>query len=227
METSGIREARANLPRLVERVEAEPVVLTRHGRKVAALLPAEAAEVWERHLAEQEEQRRAREEEATLGRRLPGKRGAVCPYCGSAYMKVVYSGPVVAALVNLADPGAGIQAVTVDTDPVLIEQMVEIRCASCAEEMNERPRKHGHPAYRAAADIADDAHWPKDWEAGDMYRAHDEKTRASRITVEHDLARGAIKRVTFWEWFTGVTDEEREQIRAERAAAGLTDDDPW
>jgi hypothetical protein len=32
-------------------------------------------------------------------------------------MKVIYSGPVVAALVNLADPGTGIQAVTVDTDP--------------------------------------------------------------------------------------------------------------
>ncbi len=36
-----------------------------------------------------------------------------------------------------------------------------------------------------------------------------------RIVLAHDLARGKLRRVTRWEWLTGITDDEREQLRRE------------
>ncbi|MDP4504181.1 hypothetical protein [Nonomuraea turcica] len=44
--------------------------------------------------------------------------------------------------------------------------------------------------------------------------------RASRIVLQHDLARGAVQRVSRWEYLTGIIDAEREQIRAARLARG-------
>ncbi|MFC4122773.1 hypothetical protein [Nonomuraea zeae] len=44
--------------------------------------------------------------------------------------------------------------------------------------------------------------------------------RSSRIVLQHDLARVAVQRVNRWEYLTGITDAEREQMRAERLARG-------
>lgn len=44
---------------------------------------------------------------------------------------------------------------------------------------------------------------------------HNEATRAGALVVAHDLARGVPRRVTYWEWLTGITDEEREKMRAD------------
>lgn len=44
--------------------------------------------------------------------------------------------------------------------------------------------------------------------------------RSSRIVLQHDLARVAVQRVNRWEYLTGITDAEREQMRAERPARG-------
>ncbi|MGP3965346.1 hypothetical protein ACTWPT_56300 [Nonomuraea sp. 3N208] len=38
--------------------------------------------------------------------------------------------------------------------------------------------------------------------------------------LQHDLARGKVQRVTLWEYITGITDAERETMRAERLARG-------
>ncbi|MGJ6969607.1 hypothetical protein ACSDR0_47765 [Streptosporangium sp. G11] len=130
-------------------------------------------------------------------------------------MHVVFTGPVVIALVNTADPSAGVQAAVVDTDPAMAEKVAFVRCASCWEPMGDRPREHGAPAYRAAVDIAENASWSDvAWEATNPYVvAEHEMGRASRIVLAHDLARGTVRRVTWWEWLTGITDEEREQLR--------------
>jgi hypothetical protein len=59
----------------------------------------------------------------------------------------------------------------------------------------------------------------------------EEMGRSSRIVLQHDPARGAVQRVSRWEYLTGITDAEREKIRAERLARGepydydLWDDD--
>ena len=44
---------------------------------------------------------------------------------------------------------------------------------------------------------------------------------AARIVTAHDLARGALIRVSQWEYLTGVLDSEREQMRA------AADEDGW
>ncbi|WP_329087720.1 MULTISPECIES: hypothetical protein [unclassified Streptosporangium] len=130
-------------------------------------------------------------------------------------MHVVFTGPVVIALVNTADPAAGVQAAVADTDPATVEKVAFVRCASCWEPMGDRPRGHGAPAYRAAVDIAENASWSDvAWEATNPYVvAEQEMGRASRIVLAHDLARGKVRRVTRWEWLTGITDAEREQLR--------------
>jgi len=219
VEEIGIQEAQVRLAELVERAEAgEPVLLRRCGpeRNAAALLPVAAIEVWQAHLAAQEADQRRRAEEVTLGERRPaGSRGVVCPGCRSSFMHVVFTGPVVIALVNTADPAAGIQAVVADTDPAMALEVAFVRCASCWEPMGDRPREHGAPAYRAAVDIAENASWSDvAWEATNPYVvAEQEMGRASRIVLAHDLARGKVRRVTRWEWLTGITDDEREQLR--------------
>lgn len=79
----GIRQARAELAGLVARVATEDtgIILTRHGQPAAALLPAAAAEVWERHQANQAEASAAAL--AELGNRLPARTTPVCPHCHS------------------------------------------------------------------------------------------------------------------------------------------------
>ncbi|WP_436762986.1 hypothetical protein [Streptosporangium sp. V21-05] len=66
-------------------------------------------------------------------------------------MHVVFTGPVVIALVNTADPSTDVQAAVADTDPAMAQEVAFVRCASCWEPMGDRPREHGAPAYRAAA----------------------------------------------------------------------------
>ncbi|MEU4537694.1 hypothetical protein AB0G15_22820 [Streptosporangium sp. NPDC023825] len=52
------------------------------------------------------------------------------------------------------------------------------------------------------------------WEAINLYVvAEHEMGLASRIVLAHDLARGKVRRVTRWEWLTGITDDVREQLR--------------
>ncbi|MDP9850305.1 prevent-host-death family protein [Streptosporangium lutulentum] len=221
VEEIGIREARARLADLVERAgTGQPVVLRRRGpyRNAAALLPIQAVVVWQVHLAARDAERERRAQETALGERLPiGSRVAVCPLCRSSFMHVVFTGPVVIALVNTADPAAGVQAVVADTDVTASEQVAFVRCASCWEPMNERPREHGSPAYRAAVAIAQEASWADvPWETREAYVVREEDMgRASRIVLAHDLARGKLRRVTRWEWLTGITDDEREQLRRE------------
>ncbi|MEV6868424.1 hypothetical protein AB0M44_46525 [Streptosporangium subroseum] len=221
VEEIGIREARARLADLVERAGAgQTVVLLRRGpyRNAAALLPIEAVAVWQAHLAAKDVERERRAQETALGERLPiGSRVAVCPSCRSSFMHVVFTGPVVIALVNTADPTAGVQVVVADTDVTAAEEVAFVRCASCWEPMNERPREHGSPAYRAAVAIAQEASWAGvPWETRDPYAVREEEMgRASRIVLAHDLARGKLRRVTRWEWLTGITDDEREQLRRE------------
>ncbi|MEV4249862.1 hypothetical protein AB0J63_41430 [Streptosporangium canum] len=130
-------------------------------------------------------------------------------------MHVVFTGPVVIALVNTADPAAGVQAAVADTDVAAAEKVAFVRCASCWEPMNERPREHGSPAWRAAVAIAEEASWADvPWEAREPYVVREEEMgRASRIVLTHDLARGKVRRVSRWEWLIGITDEEREQLR--------------
>ncbi|MEO3892165.1 type II toxin-antitoxin system prevent-host-death family antitoxin [Nonomuraea sp. B5E05] len=232
----GIREARTRLAELIEAAGGgEPVTLTRRGpgRKQAVLLPVEAAAVWQRHLAEQEAERQRRAQEKELGERLPAtKRVPVCPGCKSSYLQVAYTGPVVHALVNTADPDSGIQDVVVDTDVAQLEKVAWVKCASCWEPLADGPRQHGAPAHRAAVEIAENASWAGvPWEATDPWVVKEEEMgRSSRIVLQHDLARGKVQRVSMWEYITGITNAEREQMRAERLARGelhdhdLTDD---
>jgi hypothetical protein len=105
-------------------------------------------------------------------------------------MEIAYTVQI-RALVNLSDPDAGIQAVTVIADDVDGPDFVE--CGTCQEWMSRHQRRHGHPAYRAAEQIADDhdAAWPpaKDWQAKDL-RTQWGATRAERLIDEYDVARG-------------------------------------
>ncbi|WP_171075121.1 type II toxin-antitoxin system Phd/YefM family antitoxin [Nonomuraea basaltis] len=226
MKLIGIREARARLAELIEQAGGgEPTVLTRRGpgRKQAVLLPIEAAAVWQRHLAEQEAAQQRRAQEKELGERLPvGSRAPVCPTCKSSYLRVAYTGPVVHALVNTADPAAGVQDVVVDPDVAQLEKVAWVRCASCWEPLADGPRRPGSPARRAAVEIAENASWADvPWEATNpLVVKEEEMGRASRIVLQHDLARGAIQRVSRWEYLTGITDAEREKMRAERLARG-------
>jgi hypothetical protein len=215
--------------RLAELIEqaggGEPVTLTRRGpgRKQAVLLPIEAAAVWQRHLAEQEAAQQARAQEKELGERLPqGSRAPVCPTCKSSYLQVAYTGPVVHALINTADAAAGVQDVVVDPDVAQLEKVAWVRCASCWEPLADGPRRPGSPARRAAVDIAENASWTGvPWEVSNPSAVKEEEMgRASRIVLQHDPARGAIRRVSRWEYLTGITDAEREQMRAERLARG-------
>ncbi len=82
-------------------------------------------------------------------------------------MHVVFTGPVAIALVNTAGSSAGGQA---DTDPAMAGKAAFVRCASCREPVGDRPREHGVPACRAAADIASHAFWTEvAWEATNPY----------------------------------------------------------
>lgn len=221
VDSIGVRQARAELPALIEQAgDGRGVLITRHGKTSAALLPAEAAEVWERHLQEQAAREQARERDAELGRRLPTGRQPRCPVCKSSYMYLVLSGPVVYALVNLADPTSGVQAVLANPDRGTLEKIEEVICGCCGSPMGERPREHGHPAYTAAVEIEEEGPYPADWEFGDILavRTDETATSAARITLAHDLARGYVQLVSRWEWLTGVTDEEREHLRAEQDA---------
>ncbi|WP_157254838.1 type II toxin-antitoxin system Phd/YefM family antitoxin [Nonomuraea typhae] len=234
MKRIGIRQARAQLAELIEEAgNGTPVALTRRGpgRQEAVLLPIEAAEVWRRHLAEQQAHRAEREQEKTLGQRRPAtRRVPVCPGCKSSLFYVTHTGPLINALVNTADPAGGVYDVAVDTDPGQLDRVVWVRCASCWEPLNGRPRQHGSPAHRAATEIADEASW-KDvpWEATDPWVVQEEQMgRASRIVLQHDRARGKVQRVSLWEYITGITDAERERMRAERLARGEPNDyDLW
>ena len=220
MSQVGVRQARAELPGLIEQVAAggEPVTLTRHGRAVAALLPAEAVAVWQAHQQAQAERAEQEAAEIALGERLPaGRRTPVCPYCRSSYLNVLYTGMTVALLVNTADPAAGVQAAVVETDTSELSSLDEVRCASCWNPLGDRPRTRGRPAHQAATTIAEQApHWPKSevWELAEMVSLEHDRTAAARIVTAHDLARGALIRVTRWEYLTGVLDSEREQLRA-------------
>ncbi|MEU4234343.1 type II toxin-antitoxin system Phd/YefM family antitoxin [Nonomuraea sp. NPDC026600] len=234
MKKIGIREARVRLAELIERAGGgEPVALTRRGpgRKEAVLLPVEAAAVWQRHLAEQEAERERHEREKALGERLPvGSRVPVCPGCKSSFLLVAYTGPVINALVNTADPGSGVQDVVVDTDVGQLGEVAWVRCASCWEPLSDGPRRPGSPARRAAVEIAQNASWQDvPWQATDPWVVKEEQMgRASRIVLQHDLARGTVQRVSRWEYLTGITDAERERLRAERLARGEPyDDDLW
>lgn len=214
----GVRQARAELPTLLDAVAAgEPVTITRHGRPVAALLPAEAVEVWQAHVRERAERGEREAAETAAGERLPAGRTPVCPHCRSSYLSVLYTGVLVAALVNTADPGAGVQAVTVEADTAELRPLDEVRCASCWEPLGDRPRSHGYPAHQAAAAIADEARWPAPagWELGDALSVDETRTGAARIVTAHDLARGVLVRVTRWEYLTGVLDSDRDQMRAD------------
>ncbi|WP_433382062.1 hypothetical protein [Streptosporangium sp. CA-115845] len=71
-----MREARARLAELVERAGAgEPVVLRRRcpQRNAAALLPVEAVEVWQAHLAAQEAELRRRAGPHSVSAGRPGR----------------------------------------------------------------------------------------------------------------------------------------------------------
>ncbi|MFI7705496.1 type II toxin-antitoxin system Phd/YefM family antitoxin [Nonomuraea sp. NPDC049480] len=202
----GIREARARLAELIEQAgSGEPVTLTRRGpgRNEAVLLPVEAAAVWQRHLAEQEAERQRREQEKALGERLPqGRRAPVCPTCKSSFLQVAYTGPVVHALVNTADAAGRVHDVVVDTDVAQLEAVAWVRCASCWEPLADGPRRPGSPAHRAAVEIAENASWAGvPWEATNPSVVEEEEMgRSSRIVLQHDLARGAVQRVSRWEY---------------------------
>lgn len=226
MPTIGVRQARAELPALVGGIEdGEPVTITRHGKPAAAILPAAAVEVWQRHQEAEAARERREAAEQAQGERLPKKSTPVCPHCRSSYFYVVYTATNVNALVNTADPGSGVQAVTVDSDPGMVERQAFVRCASCWEAMGERARQHGFPAQAAATDIAEEGSWPKagTWELAEVIDLKHEHA-AARIVTAHDLARGTLIRVSRWEYLTGILDSEREQLRAEREARG---EDPW
>ncbi|MGP3965342.1 type II toxin-antitoxin system Phd/YefM family antitoxin [Nonomuraea sp. 3N208] len=186
MKKIGIRDARARLAELIEAAGGgDPVVLTRRGpgRNEAVLLPVEAAAVWQRHLAVQEAERERRAQEKALGERLPAtKRVPLCPYCKSSFLQVAYTGPVVNALVNTADPASGVQDVVVDTDVGQLDKVAWVRCASCWEPLADGPRQHGSPAHRAAVDIAENASWADvPWEATDPWVVKEEEMgRSSR-----------------------------------------------
>lgn len=130
-------------------------------------------------------------------------------------MALVLSGPVVHVLVNVADPGAGVQAVTVNPDRLAPEKVEDIWCASCQTPMGSRPREHGHPAYQAALAIEEENAYPEPWEVGDAYgrRTDPAAPAAARIVLAHDIARGEAELVSRWEWLTGITDAEHDQMR--------------
>ncbi len=214
----GVRQARAELPALIEQTgEGRGVLITRHGKPAAALLPAEAAAVWEQHLQAKAARERDHARENELGRRLPTGRQPRCPNCRSSYMYLLLSGAVVYALVNVADPAAGVQAVVATPDRGALEKVEEVICGSCGAVMGERPREHGYPAYAAAVQIEQEGPGPEAWEFGDIMdvRTDESASSAARITLAHDLERGFVQMVTHWEWLTGVTDEERDRMRAE------------
>ncbi|TDD18046.1 hypothetical protein [Nonomuraea diastatica] len=59
------------------------------------------------------------------------------------------------------------------------------------------------------------------WEARDPWVVKEEEMgRSSRIVLQDDLARGKVQLVSMWEYLTGITDAEFEQMRAERLARG-------
>lgn len=91
-----------------------------------------------------------------------------------------------------------------------------------AYTLADGPRRPGAPDRRAAVEIAENASWADvPWQATNpLVVKEEEMGRASRIVLQHDLARGAIQRVSRWEYLTGITDAEREQMRAERLARG-------
>jgi prevent-host-death family protein len=225
VESIGVRQARAELPALIEQTgEGRGVLITRHGKPAAALLPAEAAEVWEQHLQAKSAREQARTRENELGRRLPTGRQPRCPTCRSSYMYLLLAGAVVYALVNVADPASGVQAILATPDRGALDKVEEVICGSCGAVMGERPRKHGYPAYAAAVEIEQEGPGPEAWEFGDItaVRTDESAPSAGRITLAHDLERGYVQLVTYWEWLTGVTDEEREQLRAQAdPGAGL------
>jgi prevent-host-death family protein len=223
VESIGVRQARAELPSLLDQTgEGGGVLITRHGKPAAALLPAEAAEVWERHLQAKAAREQDRARQDALGRRLPTGRQPRCPNCRSSYMYLLLSGAVAYALVNVADPASGVQAVLVAPDRGALEKVEEVICGSCGAVMGERPREHGYPAYAAAVEIEQEGPGPEAWEFGDILavRTDESASSAAHITLAHDLERGYAQLVTYWEWLTGVTDEEREQLRAQADSGG-------
>jgi prevent-host-death family protein len=214
----GVRQARAGFAALIEQAaDGEAVVIARHGKPAAALLPPEAVELWERHLAEKAEHEARAAREKQLAAVVPEGRTPCCPVCKGSYMAVVLSGPVIHALVNVADPAAGVQAVTVNPDRMVPERVEDVWCASCQEPMGSRPREHGHPAYREALAIEEAGSYPEPWELGDAYgrRTSPGAPSAARIVLAHDIARGHVELVSRWEWLTGITDAERERMREE------------
>lgn len=44
-----------------------------------------------------------------------------CPWCRSTLMTVIYAGPVVDALVDVADPDAGVRAVVIEAELHTVE----------------------------------------------------------------------------------------------------------
>lgn len=223
----GVRQARAELPTLLDDVAAgEPVTITRHGRPVAALLPAEAVQVWQDHQQAQADRAEREATETALGQRLPAsRRTPVCPYCHSSLIHVLFTGMLTALLVNTADPHAGVLAVTAETDTTDLHQLDEVRCASCWNPLPDRPHTPGSPAHRTATAIAEDSDWPHpdQWEIGEAMSLNHDHTRTARIITAHDLARGRLIPVTRWEYLTGILDSERDQMRADAA----TGNDDW
>ncbi|MFI7708484.1 hypothetical protein [Nonomuraea sp. NPDC049480] len=129
---------------------------------------------------------------------------------------------MVHALVNTADPVGGVHDVVVDTDVAQLEAVAWVRYASCWKPLADGPRRPGSPARRAAVEIAENASWAGvPWEATNPSVVKEEEMGcSSRIVLQHDLARGAVQRVSRWEYLTGITDAEREKMRAERLARG-------
>uniref|UniRef100_UPI003F499568 hypothetical protein n=1 Tax=Nonomuraea sp. CA-252377 TaxID=3240003 RepID=UPI003F499568 len=101
-------------------------------------------------ITKQEAAQQGRVQEKEFGKRLPaGSRVPVCPTCKSFFLQVAYTGLVVHALVNTADPAAGVQDVVVDPDVAQLEKVAWVRCAFCFEPLADGPRRPGSPARRA------------------------------------------------------------------------------
>lgn len=176
-------------------------MVTRHGKPVAATLPPAEVEVRQQHQRAEADQARQKQAEEDRGQRLPGKQTPVCPWCGSSCLHVVYVAPV-AALVNTADPAAGIPAVVVDADQ---------------PPPSRPPRPPGRLRHRREPPAP-----PAD--QGDVvavYTTTRDDTHSARTVTVHDVARGKLLRVTTWEWLTGILDSERAQLHDD------TDDRGW
>ncbi|WP_204359282.1 hypothetical protein [Streptosporangium sp. 'caverna'] len=88
----------------------------------AALLSVEAVAVWQAHLAARETERERNAQVSALSEWLSvGSPVAACPSCRSSFMHLVFTGQVVIALVNTADPAVGAQAVVADSDVTAAE----------------------------------------------------------------------------------------------------------